>query len=295
MHHHFATALAALGLSIGFAGAGQAADIARPAPVYTKAPPPAVVSSWTGFYGGLDAGYGAVDPTATQSDTLLSNTPGSPANALNPLSVSLNKSGFLAGGHIGYNYQFAPTWVAGIEADFDWANIKASGSTGPLSFNPAAGATGTLYGGVTMQATYRDPWSIRGRIGYAQPAYMVYATGGFAQLNVGFSGNWIDCGSSTPCTPGGFQLTASTSTSQERSGWVAGGGIEWKPVPGPWILGLEYLHYGFEGTTTASGPVVGITPPLCSVSSKESSCMHFSLGDINLDAVRARVSYKFGN
>jgi opacity protein-like surface antigen len=163
-----------------------------------------------------------------------------------------------------------------------------------LSFNPAI-TVGTLNGGVTMQATYSDPWSMRARIGYAQPAYMVYATGGFAQLNVGFSGNWLDCGLK-PCAPGGFALTASASTSQERSGWVAGAGIEWKPVPGPWILGLEYLHYGFDGTTTASGPVVGITPPpLCSIASKESSCMHFSLGNIDLDSVRVRLSYKFTN
>ena len=32
---------------------------------------------------------------------------------------SLSPNGFVGGGQIGYNYQFANSWVVGLEADFD--------------------------------------------------------------------------------------------------------------------------------------------------------------------------------
>ena len=34
-------------------------------------------------------------------------------------TIALAPSGFVGGGQIGYNYQFANSWVAGLEADFD--------------------------------------------------------------------------------------------------------------------------------------------------------------------------------
>lgn len=288
-HRHLATAVAAVGLSVGFVAAGQAADLNRP--IYTKAPPP-IVSSWTGFYVGGNVGYGWVDPTAVESDTFAVGNAGGP-NAFAPTSINLNDSGVVGGAHVGYNYQFATTWVAGIEGDFDFAHIKADNGAGvPLVGNPAAGfftASPIVGTAVSARATYEDPWSVRGRIGYAQPMYMVYATGGYAQMTVDFSGNV----SFLPGAGGAPTLLNSPGTANAtRSGWVAGGGVEFKPMPGPWIVGIEYLHYQFDGTNTATAAFVPAT--FAGNCAPGQQCSKYSLGDVDLNTVRLRLSYKFG-
>src|SRR5438128_8577332 len=78
-----------------------AADIAaRP---YTKAPAytaPQVVYNWTGFYiGGHVGGAFAGDSSLQGSDAR-----------------------FLGGVQAGFDYQFAPNWVMGIEAQYSWLN-----------------------------------------------------------------------------------------------------------------------------------------------------------------------------
>ena len=92
-------------LTVSFAA--QAADVPIKPPYY-KGPPRSVVSyyNWTGFYAGINAGYGwgssdwSAVPTAN-------NKP----------------SGWLVGGTIGYNYQVGSI-VWGLEGDWDWSNVK---------------------------------------------------------------------------------------------------------------------------------------------------------------------------
>ena len=163
--------------------------------------------------------------------------------------------------------------------------MSASGSVAPLTYNPAIYGPLGVSGGVTgtsssAQLTVGDPWSIRGRLGFAQPTWMVYGTGGFAETRLDFNGN-LAC--LLRCTVAS-QAPASFSTS--RSGWVAGGGIEFKPVPGPWIVGLEYLYYRFDGTSNISG---AFAPPI----SPATAVVNYSVGAFNLQTVRFRVSYKF--
>jgi outer membrane immunogenic protein len=86
--------------------AAQAADLgpAYPPPSY-KAPAYVAPSyfSWSGFYIGLNAGYGF-----GQAD-------------VGPVSLDLN--GFVGGGTIGYNLQTG-VWVWGIEGDFNYSAMK---------------------------------------------------------------------------------------------------------------------------------------------------------------------------
>jgi outer membrane immunogenic protein len=271
----------ALTLSLGFGVAATAADLRAPppAPVYTKAPPPPA-ATWTGFYLGGNIGWGWADPSSLESDILDVGTPG-PQNVFNPNGISLSSNGIVAGGHVGYNYQFAPTWVAGIEGDFDYAHFNRSGLVAPLIFGGVAPLPGSF---TSAQATIEDPWSIRGRLGYAQPQWMVYGTGGYAQTRLNFSGDLY-----VPVLFGNAFAPASLSTT--RSGWVLGGGVEFKPVPGPWTVGLEYLYYRFDGTDNLSAV---FTPPDSAFKcAPTQACIQYSVGAYNLQTVRLRLSYKF--
>src|SRR6476620_11583199 len=86
-------------LLAALAGQALAADI--PARTYSKAPAytaPAVVYNWTGFYiGGHVGGAFAGDNSLQSSDAR-----------------------FLGGVQGGFDYQFAPNWVLGAEAQYSW-------------------------------------------------------------------------------------------------------------------------------------------------------------------------------
>src|SRR4051812_35335071 len=95
-----------------------AADMAaRP---YTKAPPPvmAPIYNWTGFYigGHIGAAFG--------ND-----------NNFNGLVVGNNNDArFLGGVQGGFDYQFAPNWVLGAEAQYSWLSGNAINATFPGAY-----------------------------------------------------------------------------------------------------------------------------------------------------------------
>lgn len=96
-----------------FAG-GMAEPVAKPAPVVVTAPAPAM-PNWTGFYGGVDVGYG--HPSASNG-------------------VS-GKSGALYGLDVGYLYDFGK-WVAGGELGYNGTNMDLNGPTGGGKINHLA-------------------------------------------------------------------------------------------------------------------------------------------------------------
>jgi outer membrane immunogenic protein len=115
----FCTALTvACALSVG----AQAADLAR-APMY--AAPMAAIYDWTGFYIGGNAGGGWHDNRSVSfipNGVLLAPILGGPP------PQSFRTSAALGGAQYGFNWQFHPYWVAGIETDFDFSDIKGSAS-----------------------------------------------------------------------------------------------------------------------------------------------------------------------
>ncbi|MEP7031273.1 MAG: outer membrane protein [Pseudolabrys sp.] len=103
-------AIAAMGLLVSGALA-NAADLPRPgykAPLYSA---PAYMN-WSGFYIGLNAGYGFGTSNWT--------SPG--------FSPDFQPKGFIAGGTIGYNFQTG-SWVWGLEGDFDYSGMKGTNDT----------------------------------------------------------------------------------------------------------------------------------------------------------------------
>ena len=162
-------------LAAAMASPSLAADIARPA---YKAPVYVAPFSWSGFYVGINGGYG-------WGNADLSNALGS--------FTTNNQTGGLVGGTLGYNMQTG-NWVWGIEGDLDYALIKGNTSN-TIAVGPCAA------GGCTVKNTWIA--TVRGRVGYAWDRFMPYFTGGGA-----FGGVTIDpaTGSSTNQTATGWTI-----------------------------------------------------------------------------------------
>jgi outer membrane immunogenic protein len=198
-----------------FAGSASAADL----PLRKEPPPPPVVPppppTWNGLYLGLNVGGGWLSNNYNNNDILfIPYTTVSPVGAFGVLGFgnyynnNNNNGGVVGGGQVGYNYQFANSFVVSAEADIQGTSIGNNnnnnwywGSGG--NFQPAL------------------PWfgTVRGRLGFLlMPNLLVYGTGGFAY--------------------GGVQFFDQTRTD---TGWTAGGGLEYL-IWQNWSAKVEYLY-----------------------------------------------------
>src|SRR3712207_1708627 len=169
-----ATALTTAGLS-----AASASDLpmrAPPAPIIAAVP----VFTWTGFYAGVNAGWGWRDDNR-QSVILGGAVPGT----LN--FDNNNDGGFTGGGQIGYNYQIG-SFVIGLETDIQWADTDQSVD---VAFVPA-GTPGTFVPG-TFDNNLSD-WfgTVRARAGVAFDRVLIYATGGLGDSE--YNPGWVSGG-----------------------------------------------------------------------------------------------------
>jgi outer membrane immunogenic protein len=231
-----AAAIAALSVT-----AAQAADL--PARVYKKAPPMAPAWSWTGFYIGGNVGW-----SQTKSNFSTVATPGTsffiPASEvfIGALGTGSAKGdGFTGGGQIGYNYQFAPTWVVGVEAD-----INALSSQKPSIFGAGTTPGGTLIPNFTNSLEAQWIATVRGRLGYTFDRSLIYATGGLAVLGSKYSQVFIVPRAHSTVTP---------STSQTTAGWTVGAGWEYA-ITNNWSVKGEYLYARFENISVSNAAFV---------------------------------------
>jgi outer membrane immunogenic protein len=195
----------------GFAAPALGADMPAQtykAPAYTA---PAMIYNWTGFYIGGHVGGAFAGDNSLQG----------------------NDARFMGGVQGGFDYQFAPNWVAGVEAQYSWLN---SNNTGVL-----------LPGGALLTSKNNEIGSATGRIGYTWGPALVYGKGGYA---------WRDnpnLGVNVAGAPVAF-----TTNGNHRDGWTLGAGLEYMFAPN-WSAKAEYQYYNFGTTTFTSGPpaVVG--------------------------------------
>jgi high affinity Mn2+ porin len=196
------------GLSLG--SIAYAADL--PA---TKAPPIAPPFDWNGLYVGAHMGYGFGDSHATLFD---------PA----PAAGTHRYGSVNAGVQAGYNIVLPSRMLLGVEADMTFP--------GYLESNAAIAHATTANSALTERMDYVG--TLRGRIGYAAPDWMIYATGGLA---------WS----------GGRYLNTLPSGQNEkklhiRLGWTAGAGFEYAIAP-QWSARLEYLYSRFDDADVTLG------------------------------------------
>jgi outer membrane immunogenic protein len=236
---YISTGVAALG-ALAVATQANAADIYAPGPVAYKDVPVVLAPTWTGFYGGANAGWvnsrNGLNTVATPTPDAALGVPAGVSEGLAALSTGTvpvgNKNGFIGGGQIGYNYQFN-RFVTGIEADIQ--GISGSSGTGSVTTSAVVvgvPVTSTQTG--TMDTKYLG--TVRGRLGFlATPTLLVYGTGGLAYGSVSASSSLFQ--SVTPTHFG----TGSGAFSDTRTGWAAGGGLEWMFAQN-WSAKVEYLH-----------------------------------------------------
>ena len=311
---------AALALVVS-TGAAFAADLPfrKEAPVYVPPPPPPM---WTGFYAGLNAGYGFggsgdVSTATTGFDQYYqqyttntmyswvaqnSYTAGfGGLFAANSGSTNIDQSGFIGGGQAGYNYQWGQNFVVGLEADIQGSGIRGTGSyTGVGSdaytmFGMPHG-TRTAIGGGVVQANLDWFGTVRGRIGYLfTPNLLVYATGGLtyggAEGNANhssfssLSGPMVFNQSSTGVmTPTSIYgvATGNGYGSSTLVGWNIGGGLEWMFMQN-WSLKAEAFYYNL-GSLNISG--IAAAPP-----SNNPANMAMIIADAQILNPQTRVSY----
>ena len=218
-------ALAAAGL-VGLTVVASAADLpSRSAP----APAPlAIPYSWSGFYVGVNAGYGLSDhahrPTCTAA---CAPTP----------SLNTDRDGFVGGGQLGYNQQIG-RYLAGIEADIQYTDVGRT---------VVGSAPGALANSATQRLDYLG--TLRARVGLVMDRVLVFATGGLAYGDVREA--------QTIVFPGATYSVASTAT---EFGYAAGGGVEYGFTPN--LTGkAEALYYdlGRRRLAGPAAPPTGLT------------------------------------
>ena len=240
-------------IALGMAAPASAADLAaRP---YTKAPPPMVapIYDWTGFYIGGNGGWGQSRNCVDFVGPVLGTFGDGCAE----------RSGGLVGGQIGYRWQ-AGTWVFGLEAQGDWADLSHT-RVSPFfdEFNPISGLTSTRIktDGIGL---------FTGQIGYAWNQALFYVKGGAAVTSNRFS--ILD-------TFTGIELASASAT---RWGGTVGAGFEYGFTPN-WSFGVEYNHL-FMGD--ANNSFTGVDPRIALFTNNRITQ--------DVDMVTARINYRFG-
>ncbi|APO53204.1 outer membrane beta-barrel protein [Bradyrhizobium diazoefficiens] len=223
----------------------SAADLAaRP---YTKAPVAvASIYNWSGFYIGGNAGGGSShncwDLTAVGVAAIPVTAEG-----------CHNATGALVGGQIGYRWQ-SSSWVFGLEAQGDWADLKGSNVSAPAALFPLVNNTKIDAIGL-----------FTGQVGYAWNNVLWYVKGGAAVTHNKFSG-----------TLAGITLDTANET---RWGGTVGTGIEFGFAPN-WSVAVEYNHL-FMGKHTDTFTFLGVATRSDSIKQ-----------DVDMGTVR--LNYTFG-
>lgn len=233
--------------------AASAAD--TKGPVY-EAPAAMSEFDWSGFYAGMNGGYGWGRNAITDlvANNAPSNLPWSPG--ISPNSDSLSPKGAVFGGHLGYNFEVGGDLIVGVEAGLDWTDL---GETKPSIFRPT-----------------RDTWSTKitslltvdARIGYAVGAWLPY-------IKIGYAGGHYEDEFVSNLNP----VTDTISRTGWLNGWNIGAGFDYA-VAAHWVAGIEY-NYIDLGTSEWSGVTVG------------NSFTSSFRDDLRISTVTARFSYKF--
>jgi outer membrane immunogenic protein len=135
-------------------------------------------------------------------------------------SISTSSSGFVGGAQVGYNWQISPQFVVGVEWMFDGTSISSDT-------------------GAPLVAHQRIDWvtTLAARFGWTANNWLFYGKAG---------AGWVHESETLINLANGF----TASSSDTRSGWLLGVGIEYAFAP-RWTARVEWDHIGLGDETIA--------------------------------------------
>jgi outer membrane immunogenic protein len=189
------------------------------------------------------------------------------------------QASFIGGGQIGYNWQFSPMWVVGLEADFQGA-VERDHDTLTNDFSGLAGPA-SVTGSTVLDYQTKIDWfgTVRGRIGYVwgNGEVLTYVTGGLAYGKVDLEGT--STASGILGSPPGFSLPQAFGHSQVNTGWVVGYGTEGKLLIPGWTLKAEYLYMdlgSLDATGSGGSVTMGTSTPEVDTTGPVTTHAHFT-------------------
>lgn len=211
MKNFIASSLGAVAMatSVTAMAADLPSRVAAPAPVLA---PVAVAFSWSGFYAGLNGGYG------------WNNSRWSPSAPPVFATFRADADGFVGGAQVGFNWQMG-SLVAGVEGMLDYSDMSGS-------------AQCSTFAGTVCRT--RQDWlgDINLKLGFAVDRALIYGTGGIAFTNFKLT-------QPVGAPPANFG-------SHSRTGWTVGVGIDYALtnnwVAG---LQYKYYDFGSFNSTAA--------------------------------------------
>jgi outer membrane immunogenic protein len=212
-------------IALTASGYAQAGDLAPPPPRVFGIPDP-VFYNWGGPYFGLVLGTTLYGTAQTDAASGLGGSNG------------FTLRGGAVGGTLGANWQ-AGRFIFGVEADASYATFKGNG---------------VALGDVTNVASINEKWfgTARLRAGGMPVDYLfVYLTGGVAAATVD---------ASVDLSIAGVPNVFTASSSQLRTGWTAGTGVEGIIGRGVSVK-VEYLYTQLDNPLYTFNPVAGIAVP----------------------------------
>lgn len=186
-------------------GNALAADMPVKAPV--RAPVVAPAYNWTGLYIGahVGGGWGDSDWVHRHCDC---------GGGAHGGGASADGSGFLGGVQVGYNYQFAPNWLIGVEGQFSWTGIDGDASW--------------THNQEPHTASFGINWvtTLGPRLGYIYGPGFFYVKGGVAWADIDYNHT---------------HMSHAVSGSATDTGWFVGAGIE-HSLWSQWSVKFEYNY-----------------------------------------------------
>lgn len=185
--------------------------------VATTVAPVAHAADWSGFHGGLHAGYGAGQDAVAEID--------------GPRRYFPRTRGLVAGGQFGWQRQFG-RFVTGAELEAGWLGQSGDVHTSD-AHHPGVGAT------VSAEAEIGAYAALTARLGYLlAPDWLLYGRAGLAMAKIDGETRQT-CGSDPGCGD------SRAATRDHAFGVTFGGGVEHALSP-RWSLRAEYQYFEFR-------------------------------------------------